>query len=168
MIRLDCPRIALLLLLVSGCMGGSGKGRPDFYPVSGTVIYKGTPVQGATVTFHNEGAPRVATGITDDEGKFVLSSFEYNDGAIVGEHKITVTKVEGGAPAASAADTQKLLDNPTALTQMAQAHSQGEGTGQPTGPKSLLPEKYGSVATSPLKETVGGDNENTFVLELAD
>lgn len=152
----------LVCLIVSGC-AGSDDGRPDVVPVSGTVLYNGDPVSGATVSFWAEGAPRAATGVTNAEGKFRLTMFEVNDGAMVGENAITVEKVEGGA--AAAADPTALLNDPSALSSMSQQGGDGNG---PAGPTSLIPAVYGSQTSTTLKETVSAEGENSFVLQLAD
>ncbi len=167
MYRLFLAGIACLVVTIAGCTGGEGKGRPDLFPVSGTVVYNGAPVEGATVSFNIENAPRTATGVTDAKGKFVLSTFEYNDGAIAGKHTITVTKMEAGAAAPSTSAADKLLNDPTALAQMSQIGSPG-GAPEQAGPKILLPEKYMNPATTPLSETVVAGQENVFLLQLAD
>ncbi|MEO1980513.1 MAG: hypothetical protein ABGZ24_08345, partial [Fuerstiella sp.] len=55
----------LSLVIMTGC-GGSD--RPATYPVSGSVLYNGEPVAGASVSFWAEGAARAATGVTTAEG----------------------------------------------------------------------------------------------------
>ena len=144
---------------VVGC-GGGASGRPDLYPVSGTVMYNGEPVEGATVSFMAEGAPRAATGVTNAEGKFQLTTFDVNDGAVPGTHTVTVSKMEAGT---TPADPTSSLDDPTAL----QANMDAQNSDD-TGPKWLTPEKYASPTTSGLKEEVKADGENIFVIQLSD
>ncbi len=36
----------------------------------------------------------VASGTTDAQGKFRLTTFENSDGAVLGEHKVTVSKAQ--------------------------------------------------------------------------
>ena len=151
----------LCLTFAIGC--GESSDRPQTYPASGTVMYKGEAVEGATVSFWTEGSPRAATGVTDAEGKFQLSMYEANDGALAGDQVITVSKVEGGAAAAADPSTEAMNDASKMAEMMA-----ASGPGGPKGPKSLLPEKYSNQDTTPLKETVAADGENTFVLQLAD
>jgi len=151
-----------MCLVLAGCSGSAG--RPDLYPVSGTVLYNGKPVENATVSFLADGAPRAATGVTDAEGKYQLTTFDLNDGAVAGTHKITVTKMEAGATAGGMTkeEENKLLNDPTAL-----AGQMSQGT-ENKAPKSLIPEKYASVETSGLSEEVKAGSENTFVLQLSD
>ncbi|WDI40629.1 hypothetical protein [Bremerella sp. P1] len=50
-----------------------------------------TPVKGKTASVGDENEPgKSATGNTDSEGKFTLSTYERNDGALVGEHMVSV------------------------------------------------------------------------------
>jgi hypothetical protein len=57
-------------------------------PVSGTVRYKGQPIKDIAVVFHT-GQGMLASGITDAEGKFQLSTIKPGDGATIGEQKVT-------------------------------------------------------------------------------
>ena len=148
----------LFLSAIVGC--GGGVDRPKTIPVTGTVMYNGVPIAGAEVSFWNDAAPRAASGVTDPEGKFSLSMFSPNDGAIPGDNVITVTKIEGGEVIPSASP-EEMLNNPSA---MASGYQTKMDDG---GPKSAVPAKYAKKNTSPLKENVSEEN-NQFVLQLAD
>lgn len=51
------------------------------------------PVAGATVTVKPDDPDgRGATGRTDDDGKYRMTTFAVNDGGIPGEYSVTVTK----------------------------------------------------------------------------
>ena len=76
--------------LLAGCT-------PNLAPVKGHVTCNGKPVAEAQITFNpvakNEGdleAGKPATGFTDAEGNFVLSTFRANDGALIGQHHVSV------------------------------------------------------------------------------
>ena len=141
-------------VLAAGCGGGSSN--PATAPVTGTVQLNGQAVEGATVTFVGEASPRPATGITDAQGKFTLTSFKPNDGAPPGEYSITITKYpEAGAGTAPEVDTTK----PDAMY--------GDGGPDAEGPANALPAKYATAVMTPLKETVtaGQDNDFTFALD---
>lgn len=75
---------------------GCGEGLPSRYPVEGQVTYRGKPLAEATVLFHplGEAAPGLAQpmAITDEQGKFRLTTAQPNDGAVPGEYAITVTQ----------------------------------------------------------------------------
>ncbi|TWT97638.1 hypothetical protein Pla108_17900 [Botrimarina colliarenosi] len=81
---------ALLLLLACGC----GDGRPTRAPVAGQVLIDGQPVPFGMVKFVQP-ETRAASGRLDSEGRFTLSCFEKNDGAIPGVHKVSITATEG-------------------------------------------------------------------------
>lgn len=151
--------LAMTSLVLSGC-GGGGE-RPPVYPVSGTVAYNGKPVEGAQVSFMGEKASRAATGVTDAEGKFQLSTFGLNDGAIEGTHKISVIKRAADSGGKSPSE-EEMLNDPSAMAQMA------EQAEQEMNAKSLIPEQYSSAQTTPLSETVTADGENVFVIQLID
>lgn len=76
-----------ILSLLAGC-GDSGKP----HSVSGVVLMEGQPIHGANVTFHPiEGqAVRPAVGTSDAAGKFSLSTFRADDGALRGKYKVTI------------------------------------------------------------------------------
>lgn len=147
-------------LVLAGC-GGSD--RPETIPVSGAVLYNGNPVEGATVSFWGPDASRAATGVTDAEGKFTLSMYSVNDGALAGENKVTVTKDPSNpTPTVSPED---MLNDPTALTGNYTA-TQQEGGGSE---KPLVPAKYADPETSPLKANVADTEEGrNHILQLAD
>jgi|GEM_PF-1806987 len=80
---------------LSGCGGADPY---DTTLVSGVLTCQGKPVANGTVNFTpmpNQGQAegrrgRVALGMTDKEGRFKLTTYENNDGAIVGKHTVTV------------------------------------------------------------------------------
>src|SRR5262245_47023234 len=92
-------RYLLLLLaavLVPGCSGGHGTAS-----VSGTVLYKNQPVDGATVIFHPQGEgpnAKPAQGKTGSSGRFTLATYfgptEQVEGVLPGDYKVTVTKID--------------------------------------------------------------------------
>jgi hypothetical protein len=96
--------LSLPLLLVPGC----GKKRGDrvtVYPVTGKVLVKGQPADGATVTFFaqapppTEGkAPPPPTGAVDSTGQFHLGTYEPDDGAPAGDYKVTISWPEAPPP----------------------------------------------------------------------
>jgi hypothetical protein len=82
-----CGLILSISWLSSGC-GGSGA-KP--VPVSGILLEDGKPLAAARVTFNPvESNGRMAFGLTDSEGRFRLTTFKHNDGALPGRYKITV------------------------------------------------------------------------------
>ena len=151
---------AALLLFVAGCGGGAE--RPEIAPVSGRVTYQGQSVEGAKVTFRTEGSPRVGTGITNADGEYKLTTFDTNDGAVVGEHRVTIAKFE--QEAASAESEGYDPENPgAAYGQQMMSAASGKDKRE-----SQLPAKYADPATTPLTRTVVAGEENVFNFELED
>jgi len=146
--------------MLVGCGGGAAL--PETIPVTGTVMYKGKPVEGAEVQFWGTGAPRAASGITDAEGKFSLSMFDINDGCLAGENVVTISKVDG-AVAASGPTPEQMLPDPMALAKAAAT----QAASKDSGPKSAIPEKYADRKLTPLKENISASN-NKIVFNLAD
>jgi hypothetical protein len=85
---------SFVVALMVGC--GSGSGNPTA-PVTGKLTCKGAPVVGARVIFvPAKGRP--GTGTTDANGSFTLSTFVKNDGAELGEHKVSMVMSTDDTP----------------------------------------------------------------------
>jgi len=90
----------LALILLSGEGGCSRKNdkwvqrRPPLFRGSGTVTFDGAAVEGAVVSFVSLQHNLTAVGLTDAQGRFVLKTFTPDDGAVAGEHRVRVTKIE--------------------------------------------------------------------------
>ncbi len=125
--------------LVAGCSGSSEIATAR---VSGIVRLQGKPVEKASILFVPE-TGKSATGETDANGKFTLTTFANGDGAVVGKHQVAITKIE--LDPATAKD-----DYPSTLNR--------------------LPALYANPATSPLRASVekGGKNDFTFDLNEVD
>jgi hypothetical protein len=81
-----CFLIVLLLLSLTGCW------RTDKYPlgsVTGTVTLDGKPLPDAFVNFQPAGGPG-STAITDEQGRYSLSTIDGEPGAVIGLHKVTI------------------------------------------------------------------------------
>jgi hypothetical protein len=82
-------RVSVLLsvgIVASGC-GGNAKTSP----VTGRVTYKDKPVAKASVSFTPvEGATPAASGVTDEDGRFTLSTFGIDDGALPGNYQVAI------------------------------------------------------------------------------
>lgn len=125
-----------LILLLMGCSSSERlKGRVPVSPVTGTISFKGNPVEGAIVNFVSLDGNPVATGKTESMGKYSLTTYDPEDGAGLGEYVVLVTKVK---------IPQKTPDS-------------AEDSGYP-GAKNLsqhlLPEQYSNRLKSPLHATV--------------
>jgi hypothetical protein len=154
----------ILLGAICALAGCSRNSRPDTYPVTGVVTYKGKPAAGASVAFLAPGASRHAVGTTDEAGKFQLTTFEPNDGAIGGTHVVTVSKTESPPGPSYVASPDGRVDPAAierAMLEAARHRERADRAG------SELPEKYANHATSDLRlEVVEGPNH--FEIELKD
>ncbi|QDU77978.1 hypothetical protein Pan97_50570 [Bremerella volcania] len=87
--------LAPLCLLV-GCFGSD-----KIVPVSGRVTLDGEPLSGAVVGYEpiaQEGDLEAGYGSyarTDDDGRYTLRSLNNEDGALVGQHRVSVSTVVG-------------------------------------------------------------------------
>ena len=149
-LRFPALWITLAAALLAGCGSEEDKWtaeRPKPAPAGGTVQYKGEAVEGATVVFVPQGHTQAATAQTDASGKFQLQTYEPGDGAVPGEYKVTVRKVE-----TPAAPPETEITNPNDTT--APQH------------RSLIPERYSNVQQTDLTASVKEGAENNFTLEL--
>lgn len=142
--------ISLALCVLWGCGGADiPDDRPDVVPVSGVVLHNGNPVEEAHVTFvsSSDEQAKAAFGRTDGQGRFKLTTFSTNDGAVLGEHVVTVSKFSSSED--SGEDVVSDEGNRTVEVE------------------SLIPEQYSKLDQSGLTATVtaGGDNEFMFELE---
>jgi len=145
---------AWLAILTSGLLVGCGPELPKTVPVSGVIVYRNKPVSGAQVTFLREGE-RPGRGNTDDQGRFELSTYYSADydalkGAVPGEYKVKVTKLE-------------FLVKPEDKN-FAQFLARTGGK----IPKPVIPGRYGDPNTTDLTASVTEDGKNHFEFMLVD
>jgi hypothetical protein len=152
-------RATALLALAAFTIVGCGESKPTTYPVSGVVTYKGAPVEGATVGFSSTN-PEIqpAIGVTDAQGKYTLTTFEKDDGALPGEFTIHVFKYDRKQTAPEMDTSGVQVD------EMPDDYSPEEMAEEPL-PKHLLPEKYSAPHSTPLKTTIQA-GENTYDINL--
>jgi hypothetical protein len=117
--RQTVRKLISLLVLVSfaGLCTSCGKksGGKTCFPVKGQVLFKDQPVAGALVVFEpTKPDPNwpSATGTTDEEGRFRLSTYDEEDGAPAGEYNVGIAADRGGfkrkAPLKKKADPDPL------------------------------------------------------------
>jgi hypothetical protein len=93
------PRWFLALLIPAACVGCS-KSSHDLAPVRGVVTIDGQPFAGGKVMFapvakgESRNAGRAAFGRLQPDGTFTLTSYDADDGAVVGEHWATLIRLE--------------------------------------------------------------------------
>ena len=90
--------LSAVCVCVAVLIGSSGCGGPAMATVRGKVTCKGKAVAQAHLIFspvprstedREPGKP--ATGFTDDNGQYTLSTFKAYDGALVGPHEVTIS-----------------------------------------------------------------------------
>jgi hypothetical protein len=150
----QCLVLATTAALLLGCGGDPSK--PKLGRVSGKVTYNGQTVTKGTVSFVPNSGPgaqtgQPATGEIGSDGSYALTTFENNDGAVLGEHKVLVQSREedpalkgGGMPIPDARGNFKLKP-----------------------PKHLVPQKYQTADQTPLRFTVK-EGSNKYDIELKD
>jgi hypothetical protein len=93
--------LVCMVLLFGGC-GSSGE--HEVAETRGTVPYNGQPVPDVVVSFtpqatgDAEKPGKSASGHTDAQGEFVLSTYEIGDGAVVGKHAVLVSSEDPNKP----------------------------------------------------------------------
>lgn len=132
------------MAVLVGCNSAS---TPGIVPVGGKVSYKGTPIEGAIITFLPDGTGRPATATSSAGGVFSLTTVDAS-GAMPGKYKVTVDKVEYAAAGASSMEA-------------ASTGNAAEGRA-----KRALPKKYAEAASTPLTIEVpaNGKKDIDFVL----
>jgi hypothetical protein len=142
-------------------LGCGGSDKPATYPVRGTVVYRGQPVPGASVTFMGDGAARAATGKTDASGTFQLTTYAANDGAVPGNHLVTVKKYDSDPPPFPTAAADGSVD-PATEDKYNAAMARWMATA-----KLAVPKKYTDPKTSDLQQEVA-EGDNSLEIQLVD
>ena len=131
---------ALMVLAMGGCSGSKSKA----VPAAGQVFFEGKPLANAQVVLipvGDKAQPEAAhpVGITDEQGRFQLTSFKERDGAPAGEYTVLVQW----------------------YPQIKRPHNEIE-----TGPNAL-PARYSDPKQSPLRVTVAKGNAELKPLEVS-
>jgi len=131
-------RLAVAIFLLIGCLGCNPSG-PVVIPVKGIVTLDGAPVPKASVMFQPVAGGNPAIGETDAEGKFSLTTQleKPREGAIAGEHIVTVSGVR-------TVGTQAAADGTSVEAKAPQV-------------EWFVPMRYAKGDTSGLKQTVAKD-----------
>lgn len=83
-----------LAWMLAGLLAGCGSGGPPKHPVVGTVLVNGTPAARVNVCFQHTdpavtGNARSPVAVTDEAGRFTLSTDGDKDGVVTGEYVVT-------------------------------------------------------------------------------
>ena len=144
--RIDARALVALLLaaLVAGC--DSSPAGPETVAATGTVSFRGSPVESANVIFQpldqGNSAP-ASQAVTDGNGRFELTTHvgvgKFKPGIVPGKYAVTITK----------------LDTASISTTLAP-------------PKHLLPQKYANSNTSGLTADVPAADSSEFNFSLSE
>jgi hypothetical protein len=143
--------------LLPGC--SSEPEKPPTFPVTGTVTMKGKTLENTRIIFvpMQGGAP--ASGITDKDGKYSLTTNTSGDGAQAGTYGVKVAKYDGKAPPEPVEPAKQLTYEEEQKLQFAPDEKP-----HPVA-KSILPKKYDNEGTSGLSHTVK-DAPSTFDIKI--
>jgi hypothetical protein len=139
----------LLLLSLTGC----GSKKP--VKVEGLVKVDGQPASGVLIQFISQDkGGRDASGATDENGVFKLTTFNTNDGAMPGSYKVILSKYKEGGDAVTKviANNQESMRNAIREGMVNQAR-------KTNAPKSELPEIYTKADTTTLKYQIPYDGK---------
>ena len=149
----------LSLLVITSLCGCGSSDTLTLAPVTGTVLFKGKPLSGATVTMMSEKG-QMANGFTDTEGKFRMTTGG-RPGVPVGLAKVGISKMAGNA---ATVDIKKV--KPEDMMNMQKA---GGGVAKDLAPKSEIPSKYAKPEESKLTAAVDKDGKkNVFEFILVE
>ena len=145
------------LMAVASCViglacVGCGESGPPLGTVSGVVTMDGEPLANALVTFTPEAGGRGSIGKTDAGGKYELA-FVDGKGALIGNHKVSVTTIKEAA-----AVTEMSSDSPEYANQGSSADYDKAETKEP------IPEKY-NTKTELTFDVKAGSNTYDIPLE---
>jgi hypothetical protein len=121
--------------LLAGCGGGTSE--PKAVPASGTANDNGKPIEKGTIHFVPEKG-RSASGPIEN-GKFTLTTYEAGDGAVVGQHKVSL--------------------------EVTQEYKDREGD---TATKSIIAKKYADHETSKIVVDVPPGGKTDIVVDVKD
>lgn len=159
-------RVSLLICCAAGLASfaagcGGDAGTVKVVPAGGTVTFQGAPLAGASVTFVPLEGP-VATGITDVQGKFKLSTGAQS-GAVPGKSRVSVN-----LPVKSDADDLKGLSEAEKSMELTKRMGANPGKMyQERDKASVIPEKYTRADSSGLEFTILSDpDKNQFKIDL--
>lgn len=153
--------IGAMLLVFQGC--AQPQSTLDAVPVSGTVTLDGAPVEGASVVFApTSGAGMAASGITDSNGRYELTTQNPGDGAVEGSYMVMISKTEGGD---TVDDAVKPGMSDEEATQAAMEAHVASGEAEPEV-KELLPAMYKDPAASGFTAEVAKGAPAEFNFDL--
>lgn len=140
-------------------------GRADLAKATGVVTLDGEPVPEAKIMFMPlDGGPRNSFGTTNEKGEFKLSTFGMNDGALVGRHAVTITKIDTSGQ--TQFDKNELANKGYGGASYEAMMGPGAASKNEKKKKFIIPEKYSQKDKSGIEVDVVKGETNYFPLEL--
>lgn len=106
-------KLRITAMLAAIAFAGCGEPPKDvpkvaLHPLTGIVNVNGKPASGAIVSLHAATMPELGVvtphGVTDESGKFSLTTYQPDDGAPEGKYQVTVSWAEKLSPSSSEAE----------------------------------------------------------------
>lgn len=135
-----------LAVIILYSLPDSGRGT---VPVEGVVTFEGKPLTNAKVVFNTPDGSGIATGQTDAQGKFQLSTYDPGDGAFPGNYVVTIV-----VPPIVKKPVTSMEDDFDKSIEEEMARQQAEANGRVEKREYPIPESYLHPKYSPLKVTV--------------
>ena len=138
----------MICLAMTGC---NRDGLPGLVPAAGIVTLNGVPVERAIISFaptSTSSGVRSASAMTDQNGRFVVTTLNYGDGIHPGEYQIIVTKTTGTGGDLSPEESGR------------------GGSGDDRQMVNHLPSKYGNKDTSGLTVSISSKGDRNIELKL--
>ena len=170
------PLIRLALLYLTTCLiglmalTGCGASKVSTVSATGTVMHKGNPLEGASVTLSRGGRDittgEIAIGKTDVEGRFSLTTYigpqTELKGAVIGKYDVTISKYII-PPGMTEAQYKALVAEVDKMS--------ASGAMMPPGQQlpdlvEMLPTKYSGIGKSELSAEVTAKGPNDFPFDL--
>ena len=168
---------ALLCSAITMALCGCGSSGIPVAPTEGVVLLDGKPAVGVSVVFRQNGLSMVASGKTDAEGRFQLSTYGEFDGAPVGECVATVEAI--AMDLTTVGQEIPPFDNSSIVDPDERAAANRAAVGahkkklmelvaerNRKNPPVKIPPRYGKPETSNLKFTVSASGINKFEISL--
>tara|TARA_B100000809_G_scaffold252190_2_gene286638 strand:- start:504 stop:1067 length:564 start_codon:yes stop_codon:yes gene_type:complete len=169
--------VGAMLIATIGC----GADHPPVEVVTGTVMYNGAPLVGATISFHPDeqnvrgSTSRVSSGETDPQGVFRLITNYMDggsviplDGAPLGTYKVTVTKLKKKqyAEVEGAPDMDGEEGGGINAEYFAEMGTLTEDGGSDFKEESLISIAFRLSYQTPLKDIEVIEGDNNFTIDL--
>lgn len=117
--------LSIAIPLLSGCTRHHedkwSRVRPPVFETTGRIVWNGEPAAGAMITLQSQSHNVAASGRTNAKGEFVLTTYRPDDGAVAGDHTVTIV-----APVVTGHDGE---GNPIEVNVMPQRYEQPDTSG---------------------------------------